>query len=277
MPSRPGRALRWGLAAWWATTLGAAQQAYTNLVRWIIELYRVLPGGWVTLRDVYHCAIDKELFAKKIQQAQTYAADMSDTWITIAATEMKGEQLTPLRGVGFQPHPADRNRFRARAEPATRAYLKQHKITHARERIESTSAQEIRLRVEAVHRWYVHDRMSGSALVGVSRSGAPWPSPSRVQLVSTDAARCAASTPVPMASTCTANVRARRRSLTSGMEAGPIPSPMLAWHRSTDPQRRSPLPTRLSTPCYSQGLDGRCILGWATGADTLYRGSSKAT
>ncbi len=24
MPSRPGRALRWGLAAWWATTLGAA-------------------------------------------------------------------------------------------------------------------------------------------------------------------------------------------------------------------------------------------------------------
>ena len=43
------------------------QQAYTNLVRWIIELYRVLPGGWVTLRDVYHCAIDKALFAKKIQ------------------------------------------------------------------------------------------------------------------------------------------------------------------------------------------------------------------
>ena len=41
------------------------QQAYTNLVRWIIELYRVLPGGWVTLRDVYHCAIDKALFAKK--------------------------------------------------------------------------------------------------------------------------------------------------------------------------------------------------------------------
>ena len=35
------------------------QQVYTNLVRWIIELYRVLSGGWVTLRDVYHCAIDK--------------------------------------------------------------------------------------------------------------------------------------------------------------------------------------------------------------------------
>ena len=101
------------------------QQAYTNLVRWIVELYRVLPGGWVTLRDVYHCAIDKELFAKKIHQAQTYAADMSDIWITIAATDMKGDQLTPLRGVGFQPDPADTNRFRARCSgsdaPGSRA------------------------------------------------------------------------------------------------------------------------------------------------------------
>ena len=53
----------------------------------------------MTLRDVYHCAIDKELFAKKIQQAQTYAADMSDTRITIAATALTGDHLAPLRGV----------------------------------------------------------------------------------------------------------------------------------------------------------------------------------
>ena len=38
----------------------------------------MLPGGWVTLRDVYHCAIDQALFAQKITQAQTYAAEMSD-------------------------------------------------------------------------------------------------------------------------------------------------------------------------------------------------------
>ena len=105
------------------------QQAYTNLVRWIIELYRVLPGGWVTLRDVYHCAIDKALFAKRIQQAQTYAADMSDTWMTIAETEMKGDQITPLRGVGFQPHPAW-NRFRARG--AGRAHVPSTTHDHAR-------------------------------------------------------------------------------------------------------------------------------------------------
>ena len=85
------------------------QQAYTNLVRWIIELYRVLPGGWVTLRDVYHCAIDKELFARKIQQAQTYAADMSDTWITIAASA----------GLAMGSHPlhCDENRLFVRDNP----------------------------------------------------------------------------------------------------------------------------------------------------------------
>ena len=126
------------------------QQAYTNLVRWIIELYRVLPGGWVTLRDVYHCAIDKALFARKIQQAQTYAADMSDTRITIAATALTGDHLTPLRRLGFQPNPADLTRFQTRADPAAFEYLKTHKITHTRERVESTTAQEIRLRVEAV-------------------------------------------------------------------------------------------------------------------------------
>ena len=41
------------------------QQAYTNLVRWIIELYRLLPGGWVTLQDVYRCTIDAELFGRE--------------------------------------------------------------------------------------------------------------------------------------------------------------------------------------------------------------------
>ena len=36
---------------------------------------------------------------------------------------MKGDHLTPLRAVGFQPDPADMNRFRARAEPAALTYL----------------------------------------------------------------------------------------------------------------------------------------------------------
>ena len=157
------------------------QQAYTNLVRWIIELYRVLPPqdgsdtpGWVTLRDVYHCAIDKALFAKKIKQAQTYAADMADEWISVTAADIAGDHLTPLRAFGFKPDPADQSRYQTKTDPAACKYLKDYKITHTRERVESASAQEIRLRVEAVNRWYVHDwntldnKIRSSIVEGVS-------------------------------------------------------------------------------------------------------------
>ena len=150
------------------------QQAYTNLVRWIIELYRVLPGGWVTLRDVYHCAIDKELFAKKIEQAQTFAKELGGEWITVPAAALTRDHYKPLRAVGFQPHPADADRFRARPTLAVFEYLKDHTITHDRERFESAHATEIRLRVEAVNRWYVHDwntldnKIRSSIVEGVS-------------------------------------------------------------------------------------------------------------
>ena len=45
------------------------EQAYTNLVRWIIELHRVFPERWVTLQQVYRCAIDPELFAAAAHRA----------------------------------------------------------------------------------------------------------------------------------------------------------------------------------------------------------------
>ena len=53
------------------------QQAYTNLVRWIIELHRVLPEQWVTLQQVYRCAIDPDLFAAKIKQAEAWSAELN--------------------------------------------------------------------------------------------------------------------------------------------------------------------------------------------------------
>ena len=153
------------------------QQAYTNLVRWIIELYRVLPGGWVTLRDVYHCAIDKELFAQKIEQAQKYARVLGDEWITIDAAELDvddDDQIDALRALGFQPHPSRPARLWTRADEGVLQHLTAHKIKHDRERFEGAEATEIRLRVEAVNRWYVHDwntldnKIRSSIVEGVS-------------------------------------------------------------------------------------------------------------
>ena len=149
------------------------QQAYTNLVQWIIELYRVLPGEWVTLQDVYHCAIDKQLFAHTIEQAQTFADALGETWIVLA----RPDYLTHLDDVDarkWKNHPADPDGMTTRGTPELVAVLKKHDITYRLERTESKAAKEIRLRVEAVHRWYVHDwntldnKIRSSIVEGVS-------------------------------------------------------------------------------------------------------------
>ena len=77
------------------------QQAYTNLVRWIIELYRVFPGKWVTLQDVYHCAIDAELFAAKIEQAEAFAEEVCKGTLTITQNDLL-EHSTALEQWAWQ-------------------------------------------------------------------------------------------------------------------------------------------------------------------------------
>ena len=133
----------------------------------------MLPSEWVTLQDVYHCAIDKDLFARKIEQAHAYAADMGDEWISLAGDDYF-PHIADLAPFGFKTHPTDDTRVRARARAPVRAFLTAHTITHQRERTESTTAREIRLRVEAVNRWYVHDwntldnKIRSSIVEGVS-------------------------------------------------------------------------------------------------------------
>ena len=51
------------------------QQAYTNLIRWILELYRLLPDGWVTLQDVYRCTIDADHLESKLREAELMVAE----------------------------------------------------------------------------------------------------------------------------------------------------------------------------------------------------------
>lgn len=52
------------------------QQAYTNLVRWIIEAHRLCGDdepGWVTLQDIYRCAIDGDALDRVIKVAEAKA------------------------------------------------------------------------------------------------------------------------------------------------------------------------------------------------------------
>ena len=137
------------------------QQAYTNLVRWIIELYRVLPGldggvGWVTLRDVYHCAIDKTLFDEKIKEAKKFAESRSTPWVTIGLTESLAYPDALLQ-FDCKADPSNIDRLRTPATEDAIAFLTQHKIPHQRHRTEDAKPTDLRLRVEAVTRWYNHD------------------------------------------------------------------------------------------------------------------------
>ena len=54
------------------------QQAATNLTRNIIELFRIT-RGWVTLKDVYNCAIDPNMLGSMIEEALREAAPPEQT------------------------------------------------------------------------------------------------------------------------------------------------------------------------------------------------------
>ena len=69
------------------------QQAYTNLVRWIIELHRVFPERWVTLQQVYRCAIDPELFAAKIEAAEKLSDDLNTGTVFVLRSTYKAQLI----------------------------------------------------------------------------------------------------------------------------------------------------------------------------------------
>ena len=97
------------------------QQAYTNLVRWIIELFRVFPERWVTLQQVYRCAIDPELFAAKIEEAEKLSDDLN-TGTVFVARNIYQAQLINLAEWNWTnaPETKEQNRLHAPAEREAR-------------------------------------------------------------------------------------------------------------------------------------------------------------
>ena len=147
------------------------QQAYTNLVRWIIELHRVFPERWVTLQQVYRCAIDPELFAAKIEAAEKLSDDLN-TGTIFVKTDALAPQLAQLEQWGWTPTPRSQKHQAVYTRPLE-AKLEELKIAH--EIVwESGPGEDTRERVEAVKRWFVHDwqaldnKIKSSIVEGVS-------------------------------------------------------------------------------------------------------------
>ena len=147
------------------------QQAYTNLVRWIIELHRVFPDRWVTLQQVYRCAIDPELFAAKIEAAEKLSDDLNTGTVFVLRSTYKA-QLINLAEWNWVDAPKKKD-VQVVYTRSVKAKLDKLKIDH--EIVwEPGPGEDTRERVEAVKRWFVHDwqaldnKIKSSIVEGVS-------------------------------------------------------------------------------------------------------------
>ena len=147
------------------------QQAYTNLVRWIIELHRVLPEQWVTLQQVYQCAIDPGLFAEKIKQAEKFSAELNT-----------GEVFIPSKV--WKPKMYDLADWDLKATPDGKEMQTGYtvELAHKLEELaiqprivwEPGAGDDVRERVAAVKRWFENDwqkldnKIKSSIVEGVS-------------------------------------------------------------------------------------------------------------
>ena len=147
------------------------QQAYTNLVRWIIELHRVFPERWVTLQQVYRCAIDPELFAAKIEAAEKLSDDLN-TGTVFVKQDVLEAQVTHLAEWEWTVAPGGQQQQVVYTR-SVKAKLDKLKIAH--EIVwEPGPGEDTRERVEAVKCWFVHDwqaldnKIKSSIVEGVS-------------------------------------------------------------------------------------------------------------
>jgi hypothetical protein len=130
------------------------QQAYTNLLKFIILLHKVA-YDYVTLFDVYECAITPPLLQERIREAEhivlgrDYLALLPDAY---------GNHVSDLMAFGFV-HDLKENRHLALATPELRAILKQKRITHeARTVLDRRQASPEKLaQFDAVRRWFNND------------------------------------------------------------------------------------------------------------------------
>ena len=142
------------------------QQAYTNLVRWIVELHRLLPGNWVTLRDVYRCTVDAELFARKIGEAKAQALRLCPMRAVIAAEDLNAHREA-LGDWDWDMAPGA-GTVACRLDPERAALLGRLKVEYRAEPEGGSVGREYAEQVEAIERWYRHDWMALDAKLRTS-------------------------------------------------------------------------------------------------------------
>ena len=130
------------------------QQAYTNLVRWLIELHRMRPGGWVTLQDVYRCTVEPEQIEALIAEVGRRVEGYHLIRIEAAALmkhsrDLPLDQWTEVPGQGV---------YQAPDSGALRATLNELGVLiQFAEMAPIASSLAQRGTLAAIRRWYTHD------------------------------------------------------------------------------------------------------------------------
>ena len=134
------------------------QQAYTNLVKWIIELHRIFPDRWVTLQDVYKCAINPGLFQQKIGEAVFVVAVQTHGAIVISANDWarRKDDLIDFGAWSELPGGEYKGMWTGAAEHWLQTEgIKYHIITPDGH----TDTKRLKARLDSVVTWYTHDWM----------------------------------------------------------------------------------------------------------------------
>ena len=134
------------------------QQAYTNLVKWIIELHRIFPDRWVTLQDVYQCAINPELFGQKIVEAEMHVFLHTYGYVVLSAKDWAARK-DALPAFGTWEDTDDRECISIRT-PELERWLQTKGIKYRTEIPEAhTHPTRLGARLKSVKTWYEHDWM----------------------------------------------------------------------------------------------------------------------
>jgi len=130
------------------------QQAYTNLVKFIILLHKVA-FDYVTLFDVYECAINPRLLESRIQEAKRRLIEADSVLLMEEEYLKHPRDLDPF---GFRLD-TESNRFRALLTPGLAAVLKEKDLQWEAENASRKSPipADKKAQLEAVERWFVND------------------------------------------------------------------------------------------------------------------------
>jgi hypothetical protein len=147
------------------------QQAYTNLVKFIILLHKAA-YDYVTFFDVYQCAISPPLLEERIAEAEDII--LGRHYVAIAP-KVFGERTADLAGLGFV-HDAKEDRYLAPVSPELRDILRIRSVpSESRTVHDPAQADPEKLaQLEAVERWFRDDwsriepKLRSSIVEGVS-------------------------------------------------------------------------------------------------------------